>query len=237
MMMYKSNRQKSNWKMFGHDRSLGFTLIEMIVALAIFSVVAVVALGALMKIISANKKAQSLMSAMTNINFALESMSREMRVGSNFYCVGGETTVGSTFTSTGCPTGLRPSTSGGTDGPMIAFRSSKVDSSQTTPCNLIYAYHFVYDGSRWDILKASQAGGNGCTDTLTYNTGSPGSAGNFSSIIDKNVIITDYFIKVTSASFPLATIRISGYVGARETERTYFDVQTAISARTASDTP
>jgi hypothetical protein len=33
----------------------------------------------------------------------------------------------------------------------------------------------------------------------------------------------------------LATIRISGYVGAREQERTYFDVQTAVSARIASN--
>ena len=69
------------------NRNKGFTLIEMIVALALFAIVAVVALGALMKIISANKKAQSLQSAITNINYALESISREMRVGSNFSCI------------------------------------------------------------------------------------------------------------------------------------------------------
>ncbi|MEK7501416.1 MAG: type II secretion system protein [Patescibacteria group bacterium] len=62
------------------NKKEGFTLIEMVVSLAIFSVVAVIALGALMRIISANQKAQAIQAAVTNVNFALESMSRELRL-------------------------------------------------------------------------------------------------------------------------------------------------------------
>src|SRR3989344_4857691 len=66
--------------------SRAFTLVEMIVALGIFSIVAVVALGALVKIISANKKAQTLQASITNLSFALDSMSRELRVGTKYHC-------------------------------------------------------------------------------------------------------------------------------------------------------
>ncbi len=64
--------------------SSGFTLIEMIVSLGVFTVVALVAVGALMKIMDANRKALTLKTAINNLNFALESMSREMRVGTDY---------------------------------------------------------------------------------------------------------------------------------------------------------
>lgn len=69
-----------------HDK--GFTLLEMIVSIAIFTVVALVAVGALLKVVDANKKAQSLKTSINNLNFALDSISREMRVGSNYSCSG-----------------------------------------------------------------------------------------------------------------------------------------------------
>ncbi len=232
--MSKCKLENVNWKMSGRKRSgikfntsEGFTLIEMIVSLAIFSIVAVVALGALMKIVSANKKAQSLQSAMTNINYALESISREMRVGSDFSCTNQTSSVdGNYFMAADCP-GVVPPTnpSPNTDGLMIAFRSSRANTAKT--CNLIYAYHFLYDGKSWDLRKATQPDGSSdCTDPLTSQ--------NFASIIDPNVIITGYYMNVTADMYPLASLRISGYVGARELERTYFNVQTAVSSRVPS---
>ena len=59
----------------------GFTLVEMLVAVAIFSIVLVVAMGAILTIIDANRKAQTLSSVMTNLNFALESMTRTIKTG------------------------------------------------------------------------------------------------------------------------------------------------------------
>ena len=218
----------------------GFTLIEMIVSLAIFSIVAVVALGALTKIISANKKAQSLQSAMTNLNFTLESMSREMRVGSNFRCAvgGGASSIASfPISALGCSSLTSPTgATNGQVGAVISFISSKQSairySNQGVPlpvCNLTYTYRFVYDtaSSSWDIQKAEQDDSTaGCQNSISDS--------DFSSMIDPNVIISSYYINVTSATYPLLTIRLSGYVGAREKERSYFDVQTAVSARLPS---
>lgn len=59
----------------------GFTLIEMLVAVALFSIVLVVAMGAILTVIDANRKAQTLSSVMTNLNFAIESMTRSIKTG------------------------------------------------------------------------------------------------------------------------------------------------------------
>ncbi len=66
----------------------GFTLIEVMVSVSIFSIVMLVSTGAVFSIVEANKKAHTLKSVMTNLNFALESMARDVRVGSQFSCNG-----------------------------------------------------------------------------------------------------------------------------------------------------
>ncbi|MFC1720712.1 PilW family protein [Patescibacteria group bacterium] len=66
----------------------GFTLIEMIVAVSLFTIVSLVAIGALISISNANRKVNSLRTTMDNINFAMESMSRDIRTGTNYLCEG-----------------------------------------------------------------------------------------------------------------------------------------------------
>lgn len=64
----------------------GFSLVEILISIAIFSVVMVTAAGALLTTIDANHKAQAIQSVMNNLNFALESMSRAIRVGDTYHC-------------------------------------------------------------------------------------------------------------------------------------------------------
>ncbi len=66
----------------------GFTLVEMIVAVALFAIVMVIAIGAIFTIVDANKRAQSLNSVITNLNFAVESMLRDIRTGTVYACGG-----------------------------------------------------------------------------------------------------------------------------------------------------
>lgn len=65
----------------------GFTLIEMIVSLGIFSIVVTTAVGAMLILISTNQQLQSQQNVMTNLSFALDTMTREIRTGHNYYCV------------------------------------------------------------------------------------------------------------------------------------------------------
>lgn len=56
------------------------------VAVFVFSVVMVLATGAIFSIVSANKTSQAIKSVMDNLNSALDSMSREIRYGTVYSC-------------------------------------------------------------------------------------------------------------------------------------------------------
>ncbi len=62
----------------------GFTLVEMIVAVALFAVVMLVCVSALLSLVNANRRAQALQSVMNNLNIALDGMVRSLRAGSNY---------------------------------------------------------------------------------------------------------------------------------------------------------
>ena len=64
----------------------GFSLIEMMVSLTVFSIVMTISIGTLLIMVDANAKAQALYSSTTNLSFALDSMTREMRMGYHYYC-------------------------------------------------------------------------------------------------------------------------------------------------------
>lgn len=64
----------------------GFTLIELIVAVAIFSIVMTLALGALLSMSESDRRAQALKSVINNLNFSLDSMSRTIRTGTTYNC-------------------------------------------------------------------------------------------------------------------------------------------------------
>ncbi|HXK39133.1 MAG TPA: type II secretion system protein [Candidatus Paceibacterota bacterium] len=71
----------------------GFTLVEMIVAVALFALVMLVSVGALLSLTAANRKAQALQSVMNNLNVALDGMVRSIRMGTDYHCGGGAFTL------------------------------------------------------------------------------------------------------------------------------------------------
>jgi len=62
----------------------GFTLLEMIISLGIFSVVMITAIGAMLSVNTAQIKASHVQNIQDNIRFALESMTKEIRTGTAF---------------------------------------------------------------------------------------------------------------------------------------------------------
>jgi prepilin-type N-terminal cleavage/methylation domain-containing protein len=81
------------------QKTAGFTIIEMIVSLALFSVVVTVAIGSLLLLIGSNDDLQQEQSVMTSLSFALDSMSREIRTGKSYYCVTSPSNTGSSLFS------------------------------------------------------------------------------------------------------------------------------------------
>jgi prepilin-type N-terminal cleavage/methylation domain-containing protein len=64
----------------------GFTLVELMVAVSIFAIVMMIGVGALLSLVETNRRAQAINSVMNNLNAAVESMSRSMRVGTTYHC-------------------------------------------------------------------------------------------------------------------------------------------------------
>lgn len=64
----------------------GFSLIEVLVSLAVFAVVVTISVGTLVVLINANAKVQNMQTAMTNLTFALDSITREIRTGTIYHC-------------------------------------------------------------------------------------------------------------------------------------------------------
>ncbi len=64
----------------------GFTLVELLVSVALFSIVMTMALGALLSLSVANRKAQTLKAAIDNLTFSIDSITRAIRTGSNYHC-------------------------------------------------------------------------------------------------------------------------------------------------------
>lgn len=65
----------------------GFTLVELMISVAVFSMAVVVGVGALYSAQQINIKLQSTHIIMDSVNLSLEVMTRNMRYGSSFYCV------------------------------------------------------------------------------------------------------------------------------------------------------
>ncbi len=71
-----------------YPKEAGFTLIEMIVSLAVFAFVVTISVGALLVLISSNQRLQGEQNVMTNLSFILDSMTREIRTGYAYFCAG-----------------------------------------------------------------------------------------------------------------------------------------------------
>ena len=67
-------------------RSGGFTLVEILIAVSLFVVIATISAGATVSVFDANKKSQSSKTVVDNLNLAIENMTRIARFGNNYHC-------------------------------------------------------------------------------------------------------------------------------------------------------
>jgi len=90
MLKRKNNKEFTSTpfqkKGVGSQGKRGFTIIELIVSIGLFIVVSIVGVGALLSIVGVNKKPQAVKSVINNISFAVEGMSKTLRVGTTYHC-------------------------------------------------------------------------------------------------------------------------------------------------------
>ncbi len=122
----------------------GFTLVEMLVAVALFTVIASFSIGAVLSIFDANRRARSSKTVVDNLNLSIENMARTVRFGNNYYCG-----ISSNFSS------VKDCAVGGTS-LSITFEGNRI----------IYKW----DGGEDDPIERSINGGSSYTDITSPET-------------------------------------------------------------------
>ena len=194
----------------------------MLVSVAIFSIVMVMALGALLSLSTADKKAQALKSAVDNLNFALDSMSRSIRTGSNYHC-------GSAL-GVDCKTGNNTFYFTANNGVVTAYRleSANTDSGGAAGAQTVCGQTIATPG----CLAISTSVDNGITWTP------------WAAITSPDVIINDlsgsnsYLFHVWGSAAgsadniqPVIVMTLSGYAQVSSTQQSAFHLQTTVAQR------
>lgn len=91
----------------------GFTLVELMVSIAVFSIVMLISTGILLIMIDVNAKGQALYTSYSNVAFALDNITRELRTGRNYACTSAQGDGDALFAS--------ESTSDCVNGSMVVF--------------------------------------------------------------------------------------------------------------------
>lgn len=68
------------------NKNKGFTLVELMVSVSIFTVVMFISMGSILTVFDSSRKSQNLRAVMDNLNFTLEAMTRTIRFGKNYHC-------------------------------------------------------------------------------------------------------------------------------------------------------
>ncbi|HUD04166.1 MAG TPA: type II secretion system protein [Candidatus Paceibacterota bacterium] len=173
-----SEKTLSFWSFTLHasrSKIRGFTLIEMIVSIGIFTIVMLMATSTIFTVVAANNKAQSLKLVMDNLDFALDSMVREIRVGTNYSCPDSPSNCSSgdtQFTFTSSDTG-NPSITYSLSGAQIMESSGETSLPITAPNITIQSLKFYLVGTPGSIqprvlITVGGTSGSG-TSASTFN--------------------------------------------------------------------
>ena len=198
--------------MFSHTR--GFTLVELMVTMAIFITVITIATGALFSAQAVNVRLEQTQVILDEVNLAMEVMVRDIRYGTVFFC---DATLPSTVSM------ARKSCPYPTGGAVLLFRPVVALASSTNSLNDRVAY-YVENGTLYK--KEYPSGGSVKTSQIT-------SAG---IKVDKLTFFTtgaDDFPTQSDFNQPLVTVILSGLTVPRKVGTTpvSFSVQSSASSR------
>lgn len=158
----------------------------MVVSVALFAIVVTVSTGALLQVLATNRQAQAVETVMNNLDFALQQMSRDIRVGTNYYC-------GTNFTGArlSCADGGSSSSFSYTahDGTRVVY---ELDGDQIKRSNDGGTNYYSITSPEIHLTNDSAHGGNGLKFYVTA-----GEAGN---VQPKVRIVIDGHVQIKNAA-------------------------------------
>jgi prepilin-type N-terminal cleavage/methylation domain-containing protein len=190
---------------FNKSNNSGFTLVELMVAISLFTVVSLISVGALLTVVDANRRAQSLKSAVNNLTFGLEGLAKNMRVGNTYHCNIGPAIPFGFDTPRDCSGGAVP------EGNLIAFESSNGDPFDSSD-QVIYRLNVT-------TLERSTDGGSLFLPVTSSEV----------EVTDFDVYV--FGSEVGDFLHSRTLIILRGFVDLGNNARTDFNIQTTISQR------
>ncbi len=193
-------------KTFSVQPFRGFTLIEMLVSVALFSVVMLISVGSLIAMAEAARKAETIKSVLNNLNFALDSMSRTVRTGYSYHCTDAP---GNTYGLMGSP--ASPQNCGTYGSSYLALEGSQGNPNGS-------ADQIIFRLNNGRVEQSSDSGTN------------------FLPLTAPEVVIQSLRFYVTGAptgdgSQPRAVVTLSGYIQVTPTTQTALQLQTTLTQR------
>ena len=80
----------------------GFTLVELIVSVGLFALVMLIVTGAYFSLIALDRRARATNQVVSNLSFAMDTMMRGIRTGTNFRCIDGSPDTDGNSTNGNC---------------------------------------------------------------------------------------------------------------------------------------
>ena len=214
-MIKEFNKQNSG--LTRRSMTEGYTIIETMIAISLFTIIVMSGMGALMSANAIHKKSQGMRSIMDNLSFITEDMSRNLRTGSKYHClILGETMPPAISTG---QLSVPKSCAGG--GWAIAFEPPK----GTNSIGDQWVYYISNDGK---IFKATYGPYD---DLANYTQLTPEEV-----VIDPDasgftVIGAESPLVGADRRQPFVIIRLVGTITYREDIVTPFSIQTSVSQR------
>lgn len=187
----------------------GFTLIEMIVAIGVFTTSVLIIVGSLIMLNNASRKARTERIATDNLSAAIDSMSRSMRMGTQFHC-------GCTApfdVPLDCP---MTDALGGGGSQCIAFEGQGGDKESS-------ADQIVFRLSGGRLQRSTASGALSPTDTYIDMTAP-----------EINITDLKFYLRGSSPAIdqPVVTMNLRGRSVGQAKTATDFNLQTTIAPRT-----
>lgn len=211
---------------FHHQLKRGFTLIELMVTMAIFLNVITIATGALYSAQAVNSRLEQTQTVLDGVNLATEVIVRDIRYGSNFYC------DSSPSIPTPIPT-LRKSCPYNTGGGNILVFKPTVALAGTTDSNLDRVAYYLSNGVLYKDEYPS--GGTMKTYQITASNVSIGTLAFYATGLNSSIGAPSVdYASVSDLNQPLITLVISGVTipQKKSVQPVTFSLQTSASSRT-----
>lgn len=190
-----------------NNKTGGYTIIETMISVSLFVIIVTIALGSLLNANLLYKKSQSMRSILDNLSFVMEDMSRNLRVGYDYYCI----PASLVFPSVGTLSGSNCS--------GVAF-ISVADGSR-------WAYEIVTaDGGLTYYIRKSTDGG-----VTWIQLTPPEIVINGSSLVSFFSILGAEPPSTGNMQQPFVTIKLVGKIKLQNNIETSFSLQTSVSQR------